>query len=264
MNMRAGWSKGAWFGSTVGGTLYVYLSAVEIFVETGSVLYGCLVLATASTAAGLCVFLWTLRESLDPASAMQLLIWICGLCGVGTFAMRDLAGVGTYPLTDVWWAFLLFPALSVFFRFRLVTRPVGPATLLRTFGSSDTPLTKDGINSDGDGWRIESAESRTVLLFEVVDPGAENCMVIYRADIRTADVTGRAYLEMWCRLPGRGEFFSRGFHNAVKGTIDWTTCEIPFYLKKGHRPDLIKLNLVLEGSGTVWIKEVELLRASSR
>jgi hypothetical protein len=33
-------------------------------------------------------------------------------------------------------------------------------------------------------------------------------------------------------------------------------------LKKGERPDLIKLNLAVEGRGKVWIKEVELLRST--
>jgi hypothetical protein len=65
---------------------------------------------------------------------------------------------------------------------------------------------------------------------------------------------------MWCRLPGRGEFFSKGLQQGVKGTTDWSSYETPFILKAGQRPDLIKLNLVGEGAGTVWIKEVELLR----
>jgi len=65
---------------------------------------------------------------------------------------------------------------------------------------------------------------------------------------------------MWCRLPGRGEFFSKGVDQAVEGTTDWVSCEIPFYLKKGQRPDLIKLNLAIEGSGKVWIRDVELLK----
>ena len=35
---------------------------------------------------------------------------------------------------------------------------------------------------------------------------------------------------MWCRLPGRGEFFSKGLHNKVQGTTDWASYEIPFFL----------------------------------
>ncbi|MGH8582566.1 MAG: hypothetical protein ACREWG_07195 [Gammaproteobacteria bacterium] len=83
-------------------------------------------------------------------------------------------------------------------------------------------------------------------------------MLTYRADLKSDAVQGRSYLEMWCRIPGRGEFFSKGFHNALKGTNDWASYEIPFYLKPGQRPDLIKLGLTLEGRGKVWIKNVDL------
>jgi hypothetical protein len=79
--------------------------------------------------------------------------------------------------------------------------------------------------------------------------------------MRTEKVKGRAYLEMWCRLPGRGEFFSKGFANAVKGSRDWATYEVPFYLKAGQKPDLVKLNLVIEGGGKVWLRRLELLSA---
>jgi hypothetical protein len=65
---------------------------------------------------------------------------------------------------------------------------------------------------------------------------------------------------MWCRLPGRGEFFSRGLAQAVSGTTDWGSYETPFRLGKGQRPDLVKLGLVIEGSGRVWVKDIELIR----
>jgi hypothetical protein len=36
--------------------------------------------------------------------------------------------------------------------------------------------------------------------------------------------------------------------------------ETPFFLRKGEKPDLIKLNLVLKRAGKVWVKDVELLK----
>jgi hypothetical protein len=35
---------------------------------------------------------------------------------------------------------------------------------------------------------------------------------------------------------------------------------VQFRLKEGERPDLLRLELAFEGSGTVWIRNVELLR----
>ena len=108
---------------------------------------------------------------------------------------------------------------------------------------------------------MESKAGRTIRLFEVTPAaGLEQCQVLYRAKIKTEKADKRVYLEMWCRVPGFGEAFSKGFDNAVTGTTDWETVEIPFYLQKGQQPDLIKLNVVMEGKGTVWVKDVELSR----
>ncbi len=138
--------------------------------------------------------------------------------------------------------------------------PAGPPQKIRGFSSSDSLITKDGVTADSDGWRIEFHETRTFHLFEVPDPGIEQCMLTYRAQIKTMNVQGRVYLEMWCRLPERGEFFSKGLNQTVKGTTDWASYEIPFYLKKGQQPTLVKLNVAAEGDGTFWIKDIELLQ----
>jgi WD40 repeat protein len=121
------------------------------------------------------------------------------------------------------------------------------------------PLTQDGVTKEGDGWRIESTEPRTVRLFEVPDPGVEDCMVIFRALMKSSGLKGQAYLEMLCRYEGQ-EFFSKDLEHPIRGTTGWSTYETPFFLKKGERPDLLKLNLVIKGTGTVWIKDLTLLR----
>jgi hypothetical protein len=139
-------------------------------------------------------------------------------------------------------------------------RPSGPPETIRVFRTTDRTLTQDSVAVAKDGWMIDSNEPRTIRLFEVEAPQAEQGLLTYRAKLRTEALTGRAFLEMWCRFPGRGEFFSKGLHHAVTGTTDWTSCETPFLLKKGQRPDLIKLNLMVEGRGKVGIKDVQLLR----
>lgn len=144
--------------------------------------------------------------------------------------------------------------------FKKQPEPAGPPETIRKFSVFDPSITRDGVSLEQDGWRIDSREKRTVRLFEVPISDIEQCMVTYRARMKTSNVQGGAYLEMWCRFPRQGEFFSKGLHHTVKGTTDWASYEAPFYLMKGQRPDLIKLNLACEGAGTVWIKEVELLQ----
>jgi len=141
-----------------------------------------------------------------------------------------------------------------------VTQPTGPQQVLRSFTTSDPTLTRESIAPEDGAWCVNAAEQQTIRLFEIADPGVEGCMLTYRAQLKTRDVQEKAYLEMWCRLPGRGEFFSKGLHNAVKGTNEWASYEISFHLKRGQKPDLIKLNLVVAGSGTIWLKDVQLLQ----
>lgn len=141
-------------------------------------------------------------------------------------------------------------------------RPTGPPESIVIFTTADPVITQDGVGREGGVWRIEAREARTVRLFEVAGRRTEMAMLTYSAQLRTRDVRVGAYLEMWCRFPGRGEYFSRDLAHKITGTNDWASYETPFYLRRGQSPDLIKLNLVLEGPGTVWIRDVQLLRTA--
>ncbi len=136
--------------------------------------------------------------------------------------------------------------------------PAGPPRIIKRFTTADRTITQAPLRVDGQGWFADLSRGETLRLFEFAPPHLEQCMITYRAHIKTEELENKAYLEMWCRLPGKGEFFSKGLHHAVTGTNDWASCEIPFYLKKGQSPDLLKLNLVAEGSGRLWIKDIEL------
>lgn len=119
------------------------------------------------------------------------------------------------------------------------------------------------ISSDGNGsLRIDAVGGgmTTIRLFETGDIDIENARLIYRAKLRSENVEGKAYLEMWCRFPGHGEAFSRGLDRPISGTVEWITEEIPFFCRKGENPDNVKLNLVVEGKGTVWIDDIKLLQ----
>jgi hypothetical protein len=126
---------------------------------------------------------------------------------------------------------------------------------------SSVELDKEN-SSDGHGsLRINSSGASTVRLFEVQNPGIENARLIYQARIKTRELQGKAYLEMWCRFPGKGEFFSRALNQTYSGSNEWSSTETPFFLQKGQKPDLVRLNLVVEGAGTVWIDDIRLLKA---
>jgi len=138
--------------------------------------------------------------------------------------------------------------------------PKQKAQTMRSFTTTDSTISKDLVVTEDKAWLADCKKAQTFRLFEVENPGVEQCLVIYRAKLKTENLTEPAYLEMWCRFPGKGEFFSRGLAHPVTGSNDWASYETPFILKKGEKPDLIKLNLVLKGTGKAWVKDVELLK----
>jgi hypothetical protein len=116
------------------------------------------------------------------------------------------------------------------------------------------------ISSDGNGsLKITAPDSTVVRLYEVRDIDIENARLIYQARVRCENLDGAAFLEMWCHFPGTGEFFSRGLQTPITGTTDWTMAETPFFLKKGQKPDFIRLNFVVAGKGNAWIDDIKLL-----
>jgi len=137
----------------------------------------------------------------------------------------------------------------------------GAVTVLKSFAMDDKPISADLTLAQNNAWTATCTTTQTFRLFEVPHPGVEHCVVTYRARLKTQSLVGRAYLEMWCRSPAWGEAFSRGLDNVVTGSNDWATYQTPFFLKAGEKPDLIRLNLVVEGSGKIFIKDIELLAA---
>lgn len=130
-------------------------------------------------------------------------------------------------------------------------------------------ITKSGvqidekITSDRNGsLRITTSKPTTVRLYETGDIDIENARLIYQAKLRTEGLEGQVYIEMWCSFTGKGEFFSRALQSPLSGSNEWTSQETPFFLKKGENPDNIKINVVVNGKGTVWIDDIHLVKAS--
>ena len=116
------------------------------------------------------------------------------------------------------------------------------------------------VYSDGsESLKIRSDNSLVIQLANTGNIDIEDALLVYRAKIKTEDLDGKVYLEMWCSFGEKGQYFSKALDNALTGTNDWTVQETPFILKKGENPDDIKLNLVISGKGTVWLDQIELL-----
>ncbi|MHC4881582.1 MAG: hypothetical protein ACYTEN_07010 [Planctomycetota bacterium] len=143
----------------------------------------------------------------------------------------------------------------------LVTHKNYPMDTLEGLISQDMAVIDEDVFVNGGGsLRIvsDSPEKRTVRLYESAPWDIEGGLLTYQAKMKSLNLKGRAYLEMWCEIPGKGEFFSRGLEQPISGTTDWTMTKIPFRLEPGQKPSNIKLNLVTEGTGTIWIDDIVL------
>lgn len=129
---------------------------------------------------------------------------------------------------------------------------------------SDVDIDKE-ISFDGNGsLRISTVQRTVVRLFEVRDIDIEDARLFYEAKVRTEDVDGLVYLKMWCHFTGKGEFFSQGLQSPLSGTNEWTTAQTAFSFRQGENPDIVNLQLVIDGGGTVWIDDIRLIKGPPR
>ena len=133
--------------------------------------------------------------------------------------------------------------------------------------SLDGLLTRDGMTLETQAWqgragiRIDVHGSTSIPLAEVQTRGAASVVLTYRGHLRSANLTGRAYLEMRCTTCGNGELVSRALNAAVSGTTEWVSQVTRLSLGKEPRTQTVRLSVHVEGSGIVWVQNVLLAQA---
>jgi len=130
------------------------------------------------------------------------------------------------------------------------------ATAIQTVISTDNRIKTEGSGAI----KVATAWPTAICLAQVDGLKVDNATLMYVAQVKADNLNGNAYLEMWCRVNG-GEYFSRGLDSVVSGSSEWQTLKTPFLLKPGQKADKVTLNLVVNGSGTVWIDDVRLLKS---
>lgn len=197
-----------------------------------------------------------------------LLAFIFGIIGFKSPAGK-IAAIGV-PCLGVIAAVALVLQFYVFMNVRTEVPQIRSFTYHKAYplDSLEGVLAKNNVqffptySSDGNGsLRVmsDALEKTTVRLFETGPMSIENRMLIYQAKIKTDLSIGIAYLEMWCDIPGKGEFFSRSLEQPIALTTEWTTAQTSFRLEAGQMPANVKLNVVIEGKGIVWIDDIKLI-----
>src|SRR5688572_30591911 len=104
----------------------------------------------------------------------------------------------------------------------VLPKPAGPPRLVQSVAPGTSPIA-EAARWDGAELVVKTPVAETVRLFEVPIKGHDQCMLTYRFRIATDALKDSVYPEMWCRIPGVGECFSKGLHQKVRGTNDWLT-----------------------------------------
>jgi hypothetical protein len=129
-------------------------------------------------------------------------------------------------------------------------------------------LTRNGVALDraisysGNGAiRINATGATVIRLAEGQPQDAEGVVLMYRGHVRTANLMGRTYLEMSCTIAGKTESLSTAPADPVTGTTDWVRQEAQLSLDKGQRAQTVRLNLVIQGRGIVWVDNIVLAQS---
>lgn len=153
------------------------------------------------------------------------------------------------------------PAVAEFDWNRL---PAPPGTTTSTVDSR-TVLAVKSTNTSG----------LTLQLLKIPSPGITGNTYALIGEIKYEDVQGDGFLEMWNYFPPlkpgspEGRFFSRtlgtsGEMAKIKGTSGWRRFSLPFdRTGSSSPPTRLELNLVLPGSGAVYLGPLQLIDHSS-
>lgn len=141
--------------------------------------------------------------------------------------------------------------------------PPADENVLRAFSpGTDKPIATDAVKADGDEWVISVDEAQSVRLFEFPVKDFNAGRIEYIAQAKAEGVFGAAYLEMWVRLPGKGEFFSKAMDTPLKGESGWSTYSAPFFFQEGQIPESIRLQLTFVDKGTVRMRNVRVTQTA--
>lgn len=132
--------------------------------------------------------------------------------------------------------------------------PLDNHATLGTTVATDTSVRTEG----GASIRVRTRWPTVVNIGEARRIAVDGGMLVFQANLRSQALDGNAYLEMWCRFADGSRYFSRGLDSTVSGSAEWTPVRTVFRLEPGRRPSAVTLNLVVNGTGTVWIDEARL------
>ncbi len=135
-----------------------------------------------------------------------------------------------------------------------------PLSENRVPAGADAVFDPDVSQDGGGSLRVLTGEEGGRLrLYRLDDVGPVEGSLLYTGFLKSQDLRGTAFLELWCHPPEGNPAFVRGVPTRVAGTSDWKPQELSFSRPETcHDPVSVELNVVIHGAGTVWIDNLRL------
>lgn len=117
------------------------------------------------------------------------------------------------------------------------------------------------VSQDGGGSLrvVTGMEGGRLRLYRIDDLGPVEGSLVYTGFLKSRDLQGEAFFELWCHPVEGNSAFVRGLPSRVAGTFDWRPQELAFSRPETCRnPSFVELNVVIRGAGTVWIDNLRL------
>jgi hypothetical protein len=155
--------------------------------------------------------------------------------------------------------------MRFFFIFSLIfaLAPVGAAPFA-TFNCEDITNISPVIKID-DQFKFEGKSSIcvnagspcrvTVAEFDGIEK--KNFILHSAAMVKTDLAPGAFVFEIVVKFNG-GYYYSRAIDQRIVGKKDWQKVTTDFFFKQGQSPEKVYVNLIIEGSGKVWIDDIKL------
>lgn len=135
--------------------------------------------------------------------------------------------------------------------------PLNPPQLLRTLKGADA-IPRHNLTALQTGeCKIERRGEEVISLFEIEPADLDRGLLSLRTEIRSQDLVGHAWLELTCGYPDRRSQVREIRYQENRRSTDWKFADLSQFLRKDQRPSLIRLCLVTEGPGTIWIRNTQ-------
>jgi len=120
----------------------------------------------------------------------------------------------------------------------------------------DNEVSYDGLSSI----RVDSKDTTTAYIFVLYDIPVKRAKLTWEAYCKSEDLKGKAFLEMGVQISKKYrkelESYLHQSKDFLRGTTNWQKIKVEFLVLENLKVDVVQLNLIIEGEGTVWIDQV--------